>query len=166
MAKKMVALKYVESEGGPFILVPVERKKDWEGAGDDYDRATSFGSGTGVIEVGAGKALILGNADVTAFMPLADGGVFVQRVYGDEDEDVIAAVEKAVAATDWTATGQTFDTGTGKLVLFDAACTYEDSDKGERLPVTLPPGAYAISTRAAKSDDGEVEVGLVRLRKS
>lgn len=50
-------LTYVETEGGPFILLPLEP-----------------------------KPLIVGEAEVTAARPTKDGGVFVQRVFGDEDE--------------------------------------------------------------------------------
>ncbi len=170
-------LRYVETEGGPFILLPMELKKAWKGVGDededdedgeasesDYDRAEEFVSTIGVLDVGKGKALVLGEAEVTTFRPTEDGGVFVQRVFGDEDADVIAAVERALASDKWKATKLELPvSGKGKLALFDAAYAYEDADEDEVLPLTLAPGTYVIETARVETKD--VEAGLVRLRR-
>lgn len=167
-------LTYVETEGGPFILLPLELKKAWKGVGDDededgdeesdYERAEEFLSTVGVLDVGEGKALILGEAEVTAFRPTKDGGVFVQRVFGDEDEDVIAAVDEAIASGKWKTTKHVLPIGEkGKLALFDSAYAYEDADEDEVLKITLAPGSYAIETARVKTKD--VEAGLVRLRR-
>ena len=54
-------LAFVETEGGPFILLPLEHKKSWNGAGDgDYDKAEKLVASIGVLPVGTGQALILG----------------------------------------------------------------------------------------------------------
>jgi len=156
-------LAFVETEGGPFILLPLEHKKSWNGAGDgDYDKAEKLVASIGVLPVGTGQALILGTAEVTAYWQLDDGGVFIQRVFGDEDHDVIAAVEKALPEAKWKKTTVTFDPGKGKLALFDSAYSYEDADEDERLRVTISPGKYAIETCNVKAKG--VEVSLVRLR--
>jgi hypothetical protein len=171
MAKK--ALRYVETEGGPFILLPLELKKDWRGSDSDdedeesetdYDRAEEFLSSVGVLSVGAGHALVLGEAEVTAFLPLEDGGVFVQRVFGDEPADVLAAVERALPGK-WKATKHALTIeGKGKLALFDAAYAYADADTDEILKLELAPGTYRVETARAKGKD--VELGLVRLRRA
>jgi hypothetical protein len=167
-AKKRT-LEFVETEGGPFILLPLEHKKSWNGTGDedegipsDYDKAEKFVTTIGTLPVGKGQALILGTAEVTAYWQLDDGGVFIQRVFGDEDDDVIAAVEKALPEAKWKKTKVTFDSGKGKLALFDSAYSYEDADEDERLKVAITPGKYAIETRDVKAKG--VEVSLVRLR--
>src|SRR5690349_19897531 len=129
-------MDYAETEGGPFILLPLELKKKWTGVGDDDDESTSdyarteqFGQGIGVLDVGDGQALIFGTAEVTAFLPAGDGGVLIQRVYGDEDDDVVAATKHALASAEWKATGVKLNVGKGKLALFDSACAYEDADE-------------------------------------
>lgn len=165
-------LAYVETEGGPFILLPLELKKAWKGVGDDededeasdYERAEEFLSTVGVLDVGDGKALILGEAEVTAFRPTKDGGVLIQRVFGEEDEDVIAAVDEAIASGKWKATKHVLPiAGNGKVALFDSAYAYEDADEDEVLKIALAPGSYAIDTARVKTKD--VEAGLVRLRR-
>lgn len=168
---KKPTLRYVETEGGPFVLLPLERKKQWHGTGDedegtpnDYARAQALGTGVGVIRAGDGEVLILGSPEITAFLPLEDGGVLIQRVFGDEDDDVLSAAEAAAKSADWKRLPATFDVGKGKLVLFDAACDYETSDEDERLKITLAPGKYSIERATVKTDD--VELGLVRLRRA
>jgi hypothetical protein len=166
-------LKYVETEGGPFVLLPLELKTAWKGTGDDdeedegesdYDRAEAFLSSVGVLDVGKGKALILGEAEVTGFRPLEDGGVFVQKVFGDEPADVDAAVDAALASGKWKVTKHVLPIeGKGKLALFDAAYAYADADSDEVLKLTLAPATYGIETARAKTKD--VEAGLVRLRR-
>ena len=170
MSKKR-SLHFIETEGGPFILLPMELKKSWNGTGDededipsDYDKAEKFVTTIGVLAVGEGQALVLGNAEVTAFWSLEDGGVFIQRVMGDEDADVIAVVEQALSETrGWKKTRLSFDPGAGKLALFDSAYSYEDADEDERLKIALAPGRYGVETRTVKRGD-DVEVELVRLR--
>jgi hypothetical protein len=170
VAKKRT-LSFIETEGGPFILLPMELKKSWSGTGDedegiasDYEKTKQFQTGVGVLAVNGGQALILGSPEVTAFWALDDGGLFIQRVFGDEDAAVIAVVEKALTEKDWKKTPVTFDAGKGKLALFDSAYSYEDADEDERLKVALAPGKYAVETRVAKAKD--IEVSLVRLRSS
>jgi len=170
MAKKR-SLHFIETEGGPFILLPMEHKKSWNGVGDedegipsDYDKAEKFESTVGVLDLGKGQALVLGTAEVTAFWSLDDGGVFIQRIMGDEDADVIKAVERALAETKgWKRSKVRFDPGAGKLALFDSACSYADADEDERLQITLARGTYGLETRTVKRGD-DLEVELVRLR--
>lgn len=173
-------LSYIETEGGPFILLPLELKKSWTGVGEapeegsdedddedetDYDRANEFVSSVGVLSVGKGEALILGEAEVTAFRATDDGGVFIQRVYGDDDAEVIALVDAAVGSGKWKTTQHTLEvTGKGKLALFDSAYAYADADEDQILQISLAPGAYSVET--ARVAEGDVEVGLVRLRRS
>ncbi len=58
---------------------------------------------------------MLGNPEVTAFWSLDGGGVFIQRVMGDEDADVIAVVDKALGETHgWKKTKVTFDPSEGE----------------------------------------------------
>lgn len=172
MAKK--TLTYVETEGGPFVLLPLELKKAWNGTGDeddddedaesDYDRANEFVTTVGVLDVGDGQALVLGEAEVTAFRETSDGGVFIQRVYGDEDAEVLAAVDRALAGKWKPLKAKLTVAGKGKLALFDSAYAYADADTDEMLKISLAPGTYAIETARVKK--GEVEAGLVRLRRT
>jgi hypothetical protein len=164
------ALSYVETEGGPFILLPLEARRHWRGVGDDpddpasdYARAAKVGTSVGTLPVGPRQALVLGNPEVTAFWPLAGGGIFVQRIMGDEDAEVAEAVEDALRAGPWRTLGTTFEVGKGKLALFDSAYAYADADEDERLTIALAPGRYALSRCDVKNERLDLE--LIRLER-
>jgi hypothetical protein len=169
-------LKFVETGGGAFILLPLELRKTWEGAGDDpedpkshYARTKPFAGKIGVLKVGAGSALILGTPEESAFWPLPDGGLFVQRIDGDEDEDVQKAVEAAIADKEgWAPVeGVSYEIGDkGRLAFMDSALAYADAEKEERIEVQVQPGTYTVETKDVEDEETEVELHLVRLKKS
>jgi len=174
-------LQYVETEGGPFVLLPLELKKSWKGIDedesneddddeddddeddDDDDGGGEFLSTVGTLDVGSGQVLILGTAEVTTFYPTDDGGVFVQRVGTEDDDEVIAAVDDALEGDAWEKSPIVFDAGKGKLALFDAGYEYDDADEDEILEVKLAPGKYAVET--GKADTDEAELGFIRLKR-
>ena len=73
-------------------------------------------------------------------------------------------VDTAVRSGKWKATSHTLELeGKGKLALFDSAYSFADADEDQILQVSLAPGVYAVET--AHVAEGDVEVGLVRLRR-
>lgn len=172
MAKK--PWKFIQTGGGSFILLPLELRKDWDGAGDDpddpksdYAKTRPFAGSIGVVKVGDGTALILGTPLETAVRPQEDGALFVQRLVGEDDDALAAAVDDALAATDWTRSDVTFEVGDkGRLALMDSYDTYADTEKDDRIEVQLPAGRYTIDVRDVKDEDAEVELHLVRLRRA
>lgn len=172
MAKK--PLKFVQTSGGSFILLPLELRKDWDGAGDnpddprsDYAKTRPFAGKLGLVKVKSGTALVLGTPVETAFVTIPDGGVFVQRSEGEEEEELGKAIDEAIAAADWTPSDVTFEVGDkGRLALMDSYDTYADTEKEDRIEVTLQPGKYAISTRDVKDEDAELDLHLIRVKKA
>ncbi len=172
MSKK--PMKFVQTGGGAFILLPLELRKDWDGAGDDpespksdYAKTRPFAGKLGVVKVGSGSALIVGTPEETAFWPLQDGGLFVQRSVGEDEDELRAAVEAALAATDWAASDVAFEVGDkGRLALMDSYDTYADTEKEDRIEVTLAPGRYTIDVRDVKDEDAELDLHLIRLRRA
>lgn len=166
--------KFIQTGGGSFILLPLDLRKDWDGAGDDpedpksdYAKTRPFAGSVGVVKVGGGTALILGTPLETAVRPQPDGALFVQRLVGEDDEDLAEAVDEALAATDWTRSDVTFEVGDkGRLALMDSYDTYADTEKEDRIEVALPAGSYTIDVRDVKDDDAEIELHLVRLRRA
>jgi hypothetical protein len=173
MGKK--PLKFVQTSGGAFILLPLELRKDWGGAGDDpddpktdYARTRPFAGKLGVVKVGRdGSGLILGRPDETAFMPLEGGGVFIQRAEGEEEEELQAALDDALKATDWTPSDVSFEVGDkGRLALMDSYDTYADTEKEDRIEVQLQPGKYTIEELDVKDEDADLDLHLVRVKKA
>lgn len=169
-------MKFVQTTGGAFILLPLELRKDWDGAGDDpdspksdYAKTRPFAGKVGLVKVGKkGSALILGNPLETTFVVLPDGGVFVQRSATEEEEEIKEAVEHAVAATEgWAVSEVVFEVGDkGRLALMDSYDTYADTEKEDRIEVALAPGRYAIDECAVRDEEEGIDLHLVRLKKA
>src|SRR5215510_13183631 len=116
-------LRWINSAGGPLLLVsgeylpfwggvappPDERLIEatfrWMGPGTpatDYDRACDVQGYLGLLDIGAGHGLVLGDApDATAWQAFATfgdgeevmGGILIRCVYANSDADVRAAVD-------------------------------------------------------------------------
>lgn len=169
-------MKFVQTTGGAFILLPLELRKDWDGAGDDpespksdYARTRPFVGKVGLIKVGKkGSALILGLPHETTFVPIPDGGVFVQRSATEEEEEIKEAVDHAVAETaGWTASDVVLEVGDkGRLALMDSYDTYADTEKEDRIEVALAPGRYAVDECDVSDEEEGIELHLVRLKRA
>lgn len=172
MGKK--PMKFVQTSGGAFILLPLEQRKEWEGAKDDpdnprtdYAKTRPFAGKLGLLKVGDGTALILGRPEETGFWSLPDGGVFVQRTEGEEEEQLHAAIEGALKSDDWTPSDVTFEVSDkGRLALMDSYDTYADTEKEDRIEVQLQPGTYTIQTFDVEDEEAELDLHLVRLKKA
>jgi hypothetical protein len=160
-------VEWVESGGGPLILVPEAVLPFWAGAdGDetssDYDRACEVEGYIGLLPVGDTRALVLGDEPAsTAFLP--EHGTFVRWCAADSESALLDRVPEALRTAEWEPEVE-WDVP-GDVRLFDAAWPGDESEHTEHLRVTLAPGRYAV--RAAYVEPGpEVWMGLVQVRRS
>jgi hypothetical protein len=144
-------MKYVSSDGGPLIAIPIEWAKTWCGtepspgtnapdgwqwSGNeddpvrtDYDRACGklravhLGSygNIGLLGVGKGDAVVLTLPTDTTFVELPDGGAFLRNVTFASSASARAAV---AAAPKWKKTRAEIRLKDGRMVLFNAAYPY------------------------------------------
>lgn len=178
--------RWIESGGGPLLLVPRDLIGFWEGARDvapfrevaadsrwkdggratDYDRACDVGDLLGIIDVGPGYAVVLGDEPLpTTWMPAEDGGgMLVRWVAADDDESALALALQGMAEAEWES-GPVFHVSEESLVLFDSAIAGDEQPRDE-LEVTVRPGRYQFHTARVQRDDGEAEVLLHRLERS
>jgi hypothetical protein len=168
----------------PLIVLPVEIAHHWKGIDPppdaqpregwkwgepdgpdcDYDRACGIAGDLGILEVGPGQALILGDMPmITAFLPGPDGGLLVRMGYAES----VAAARRAVARVPedlWQPTEYELCVGAGPLLLFDAGNAGDDPPEGcyaevdEHIEVwcmkvSLPVGRYGIERADYKSDE-------------
>ncbi|MFF5897595.1 Imm21 family immunity protein [Streptomyces argenteolus] len=173
---------WVESMGGPLIVVPVSALAAWSGsaetgvvagdgtAPDDYDRACAVDDLAGVIAVGdeGAQALVLADEPATScFLP--EHRVFLRWLAADSEAGLKAAAcaVLADAETQWE------DCGTwvsdGPATLMDSAeagidLTVEHPRGGlpAQAPVPLPAGRWAVRATHTKADE-DSWVGLVQL---
>ncbi|MEV0191837.1 Imm21 family immunity protein [Kitasatospora purpeofusca] len=161
------AVTWVESLGGPFVVLPEVVLEAWSGsagvgdAGDDYDRACAVEGFVGLVRVGSAEGLVLGDEPAsTTYLPTQ--GVFVRWSAAESEEAMLGSVDAAIRAAPWEPelTWQV----PGPVVLFDAAWTGEESRLQEHLRVDLEAGAYGV--RAAHVEpDPRTALTLVAVRR-
>ncbi|RSS79941.1 Imm21 family immunity protein [Streptomyces sp. WAC06614] len=173
---------WVESMGGPLIVVPVSALASWGGctesgvmAGDattpdDYDRACAVEDLAGVIPVGenGSQALVLADEPATSCY-LPELRTFLRWLAADSEGELSAAADAALAdpATVWEECGTWVSDG--PAVLMDSAeagsdlgIEYPDGGMPAEAAVPLPAGRWRV--RATHTKVGEENwVGLVRL---
>lgn len=170
------SIKWASSEGGPLILISEKQLQDWEGSetpldgrsieatfrwsgepdspGTDYDRAGDMDEPLGVIDVGLGQGLVLGD-EPNSTCWLSGGptaGALVRWVCGPEgaDEEDIAAFISAVPDHVFNLEPFTFIVSDSHIYLFDSALSGSQiisgvaADDAVRIELTL--GEYHIET--------------------
>ncbi|WP_405598219.1 MULTISPECIES: Imm21 family immunity protein [unclassified Streptomyces] len=139
------AVEWIESGGGPLIVIPEASLSAWRGADgddwDDYDRACGVDGHVGLIAVGQSHALVLGfDPASTAFLPSA--GAFVRWIAADSEDELLGSVDAALASAVWEETVM-WDVP-GPVVLFDSAWPGGEAHEDERLRVEVAAGRYRV----------------------
>jgi hypothetical protein len=172
-------LTWLSSGGGPLLLLSRHHLKEWKGTdvptggrvveatfrwdgpdspATDYDRACDVDGYVGVIPVGAGHAVVLGDEPcATAWYSRTAGdtgeyGLLVRWVHANDDEDVLLALDQ-VNTVSWEDTGLRFTVDQSPLVLFDSAQNPSWEEFEGSCEVPLPPGTYRIETAFHKPDN-------------
>lgn len=148
-------LTWIESAGGPLLLLEEHLLSHWHGIEtDDYDRACGIDDYLGLLDVGSGRALVLGEEPMSTAW-LSEPGMFVRWQYADDNESVEEAIADLSKAS-WEATAIVVDVTDSSLVLFDAACSGEDPDcnrSGCKLNIALKEKRYLIETAHYTPDE-------------
>ncbi|MFJ8011140.1 Imm21 family immunity protein [Streptomyces sp. NPDC096339] len=173
---------WVESMGGPLIVVPVSDLAAWGGctesgamagdatAPDDYDRACAVDDLAGVIPVGenGSQALVLADEPATSCY-LPEHRAFLRWLAADSEAGLSAAAATVLAdpATVWEECGTWVSDG--PAVLMDSAeagadlgIEYPDGGMPAEASVPLPAGCWRVRATHTKVDE-ENWVGLVQL---
>jgi len=177
---------WVCSAGGPLIVAPAEIAPQWRGvqgwspsegrwglAGEsvsDYARACGTDDYLGTLQVGHGKALILGDEPMqTAFIPNSEGGILVRWMYAESEGGVRRALG-AFPESAWEPTPHRIEVAREGLLVFDSACPGDalPPPSGDGVPaswirIELPTGTYTVDT-ADYEPDGSTRLILHRLR--
>ena len=111
-------LNWVSGDGGPLILMEQKYLADWEGSNapsngrvveansrwglevaTDYDLACDIEDFLGLINVGEGKALVLGGDELaTTWFPLFENqeGILIRWDYADSESEIINFAKSAI----------------------------------------------------------------------
>ncbi|MDT5268358.1 MAG: hypothetical protein QOH49_544 [Acidobacteriota bacterium] len=165
-------LTWVNSAGGPLVLLEEHLLPEWRGhdgstaqeheGRTDYERACDVDDYLGLVEVGSGRALVLGDEPMqTTWCPSPEGsGVVLLRWQWADSEAAVIDAAGDMPEESWESTGLIFQTSGRDLVLFDSA--YPGDEPGERLTIQLARGQYGIDT-AHYRPDAETSLVLHRL---
>jgi hypothetical protein len=169
-------ITWIESSGGPLLLLASDLLPLWTGAGDldfdqdmpsprkesDYERACRVNDYLGVTDVAQGSGLVLDDEPLpTAWWPSPEPGGTLVRWVACKDPSTIAGYLKAHEDLEWVPSGIVFAVTSDQLYLFDAATPgYEVT---EFLNIIVPKDRYYIDTCFLRPDD-QTEFILHRLR--
>ena len=174
MSRFPSTLEWVNSEGGPVILMEKPLLRYWNGCfstsklfgsvsglpGDedsqkvqsdnggnltDYDRACEVDDYLGLIGVGPGLALVLGDEPMqTAWRPLLESGAMLIRWHWANDEDSVVKALSDLSNAIWQSSDLILPVSGDPLILFDSASPGSDIEKS--LEIDLPKRQYSIDT--------------------
>ncbi|MFI8916073.1 Imm21 family immunity protein [Streptomyces sp. NPDC053513] len=176
------SLVWVESMGGPLIVVPVAALAAWGGctesglmagdatAPDDYDRACAVDGLAGVIPIdeNGAQALVLADEPATSCY-LPEHRAFLRWLAAGTEAGLRAAADAVLAdpATVWEECGTWVSDG--PAVLMDSAeagsdlgIDYPDGGMPAEASVPLPAGRWRVRATHTKVGE-ENRVGLVQL---
>lgn len=163
MKKQARALRFVDSEGGPLVMLPAALVPRWTGAtgtADDYERACAVRKN--LFAYGGRDALALAEPTATAFLATKDGGVLVRWLGADAAVDLLATLPHVKK---WKRSKETLDIA-GPMVLFGAERAGKRLPKTARCEIDLKKGTYALDMAEleGKTDTGHEVMGqFVRL---
>lgn len=176
------SLAWVESMGGPLIVVPVSALAFWGGctesglmagdatAPDDYDRACAVDDLAGVIPIdeNGAQALVLADEPTTSCY-LPQYRAFLRWRAANSEAGLRAAADTVLAdpATVWEECGTWVSDGPAVLMDsaeagFDLGVEYPDGGMPAEASVPLPAGRWRVRATQSKVDGGNW-VGLVQL---
>lgn len=175
----MDKLKWIQSEGGPLVLISDNSYNLWSGtlkrslyldnkieeADDflnadeaDYGKACLIQDYLGVVNTGDDIALVLGDEPLlTTVFHAVDGKVVIARWYYGESKE---SVESSLRTIDLSSINNwesplTFKLSSNRQYLFDSACHGNalDEESNDYLPVNIKEGDYKIWTSIYEPDD-------------
>lgn len=158
-------LEWIDSEGGPFVVMPPRAKKHWRGSdgfddGDsDFQRAQeAVAAKKATISIGADHALLLHGPESATALAVDDGWLFITgHETRDPGETYTAAL--SVPAKQFVRVRQPFVVPAGGLELRDSVVR---GTRGTALQLAVEAGRYQVSHATLKRPG--LLLSLVRLR--
>jgi len=162
--------RWFTGSGGPLVLMPEDLVETWTGVesssngpASDYDRACEIGKPVANLDVGPGRAIVLGDDRLaTAVWPQASGALFVRWQRAESEEAILEHVAHGSLDIDGEPVA-TIEAHPGPLLLFDAACPGYDVDE-DRLLIDVHPGVYQASALRFEPDSNTTLI-LMQLKR-
>lgn len=169
--------KWIATNGGPIIILPVAELKNWSGAFSvksieaqkiilvpeddflnpavtDYGKACEIEDFIGTFDFGNDKAIVLGSEpDSTCIEPFKKDVFIARWIYAENDETVEFHLQsdELKNLSDWTF-NEVINVRNTDYVMFDSADIGFDLYKDEAIFFTLEIGEYRLKTCEYKPD--------------
>ena len=146
-------LHWLNSTGGPLILLERSLLCYWRGTmtnsqsePSDYDRACNVDDYLGLIDVGSGQALVLGDEPMqTCWWPLTlCQGILVRWHWAPSEDVVYKSLAGDLNNITWENADLEIRFSDGDLIVIDSSCLGDDLD--DSLKFQLNPGQYRVDT--------------------
>ncbi len=146
-------MKWIQSTGGPLILMARDLVPRWRGCDGDYERACEIEGWLGVLEVEGGQALVLNDDPMeTAALATKDSLLMVRWCYAQSEDAVLRHLERA-NEVDFPVPDLTVDFGSRSVVLIDASASGSDLQGEKVLRLELPAAKCEVRTLDWEPDD-------------
>ena len=149
-------MDWVETTGGPLLLLAHNNLHNWAGLQEDYERACQIMDYVGKIGVGPAEALVLGGESMpTALWVGSDGTIILVRWLYAENEGHVKAALEAVDSRRLQQSGLIVDFGDDHVRLFDSGArgATSGSDFAGHIDFRLPDHRVSVSTEEWKPDN-------------
>lgn len=172
-------LRWIESSGGPLLLLSFANLTAWSGhtgslkrnidglngAESDYERACAVEDYLGMIAIADGYGIVLAEEPMaTAWRPESSSeGILIRWVFG-EDQERLPQYLSHIDEEIWRPTGISLKVGEDPLYLFDAAWPGAKVAEHEHLTLSLDAGNYRFDTGTLRIGD-KTELILHRLQR-
>ena len=160
-------MHWIESAGGPLVLVAEGSLESWMGAdGPDggethYERACAVDDYVGLVPLDGGPAIVLGDEPLrTSWRATDSGGMLVRWIAAPGEQEIESALATLPEGLPWENVLD-FDHPGGAFLLFDAALPGEELPD-DHLRAELPAGRWTLGLSAYHPSD-DVALLLHRL---
>lgn len=141
--------KWIESAGGPFVIVHTASGHTWRGVeGDDYDEACLVEDYLGQVEFGPATQKVTGIVVADEPMPatfLPDLQCILQWSYAPSEQALIDGARRSFNGIEDWHQGPVIEVH-DQLIMFDATIPGNSLEEVEMLLVSLPAGTYQFQS--------------------
>lgn len=140
-------MKWIETAGGPFVLVALDDVSLWSGYKGDYQKACEVDGVVGIVGFGSPgyqrTALVLWDEPLrTAYMP--EHQTFVQWLYADSEGEMVEMVNSRILSAAWKE-GPSIEV-CGTAALFDASIPGAELTSVDFIEIQLERGVCRVQT--------------------
>lgn len=150
--------KWIQTDGGPLILIEKRLMDFWEGSlGEnvitDYDRACLIDDFLGLVDVESSPCLILNDEPLRTaiWQENPDEAIFVRWRWANNEETIKEILPKSLKLESWEKSEIKLSLSGDELFLFDSS--YGGKEVEESLNLKLPKGQYYIYTLFFEPDN-------------